>query len=96
MPNLGERDSHTACPNQKWLTDITEFAIPTGKVYLSPIVDCFDGMLPAWTIGTTPNAALVNGMLYKTIATLSTEEHPLIHSDRGCHYRFGGRDGSTA
>lgn len=32
-------------PNSKWLTDIIEFAIPAGKVYLSPIVDCFDGLL---------------------------------------------------
>ena len=90
VPNLVERDFHAECPNQKWLTDITEFAIPAGKVYLSPIVDCFDGMLPAWTIGTTPNAALVNGMLDKAIATLSPEERPLIHSDRGCHYRWPG------
>ena len=90
VPNLVERDFHAECPNQKWLTDITEFAIPAGKVYLSPIVDCFDGMLPVWTIGTTPNAALVNGMLDKAIATLSPEEHPLIHSDRGCHYRWPG------
>ena len=90
VPNLVQRDLHAECPNQKWLTDITEFAIPAGKVYLSPIVACFDGMLPAWTISTTPNAALANGMLDKAIATLSKEEHPLIHSDRGCHYRWPG------
>jgi transposase InsO family protein len=59
-------------------------------ITLSPIVDCFDGMLPAWTIGTTPNAALVNEMLDKAITTLSPVEHPLIHSDRGCHYRWPG------
>lgn len=47
-------------------------------------------MLPALTIGTTPNAALVNVMLDKAIATLSEKEHPLIHSDRGCHYRWPG------
>ena len=47
VPNLVQRDFHAECPNQKWLTDITEFAIPAGKVYLSSIVDCFDGMLPA-------------------------------------------------
>lgn len=90
VPNLIQRDFHAECPNEKWLTDITEFVIPAGKVYFSPIVDCFDGMLPAWTISTTPNAALVNGMLDKAIATLSKEEHPLIHSDRGCHYRWPG------
>lgn len=90
VPNLIQRNFHAEYPNQKWLTDITEFAIPAGKVYLSPVVDCFDGMLPAWTIGTAPNAALVNEMLDQAITTLSKEEHPLIHSDRGCHYRWPG------
>ncbi|OWZ85235.1 hypothetical protein A5848_002280, partial [Enterococcus faecium] len=38
--------------NQKWLTDITEFRIPAGKIYLSPLVDCYDGAIVSWTIGT--------------------------------------------
>jgi transposase InsO family protein len=42
--NLVNRDFQAAAPNKKWLTDITEFAIPAGKVYLSPMIDCFDGM----------------------------------------------------
>lgn len=46
VPNVLNRDFHADEPNRKWLTDITEFAIPAGKVYLSPILDCFDGMLP--------------------------------------------------
>lgn len=54
--NLIKRDFHAINPNQKWLTDITEFSIPAGKIYLSPIIDCFDGMPVTWTIGTSPNA----------------------------------------
>lgn len=54
VPNKIERDFHTDKPNQKWLTDITEFALPAGKIYLSALVDCFDGLLPGWTISTTP------------------------------------------
>ncbi len=46
VSNLIQRDFHANKPNEKWLTDITEFAIPIGKIYLSSIVDCFDGMLP--------------------------------------------------
>lgn len=45
VPNLLKRNFHASQPNQKWLTDITEFIIPSGKVYLSPIIDCFDGMV---------------------------------------------------
>jgi transposase InsO family protein len=40
--NIINRDFQAAIPNEKWLTDITEFQIPAGKVYLSPIVDCFE------------------------------------------------------
>ena len=90
VPDIIQRNFHSEKPNEKWLTDITEFAIPAGKVYLSSIVDCFDGMLPSWTIGTSPNSKLVNEMLDKAIATLESEEHPLVHSDRGCHYRWPG------
>ena len=68
-------------PNEKWLTDITEFHIPAGKIYLSPIIDCFDGMVVSWTIGTSPNSKLANTMLQKAIEQLDPSEHPLVHSD---------------
>lgn len=45
VENLIKRDFHAEEPNQKWLTDITEFHIPAGKIYLSPIIDCFDGLV---------------------------------------------------
>ena len=61
--NLLDRNFRAAAPNEKWLTDITEFQIPAGKVYLSPLIDCFDGLVVSWTIGTRPNADLVNTML---------------------------------
>ena len=88
VPNILQRDFHALCPNQKWLTDLTEFALPAGKVYLSPVIDCFDGLVQSWTIGTSPNAQLVNSMLEKALANLRPNEHPIIHSDRGCHYRW--------
>lgn len=88
--NLIERNFHADVPNVKWLTDITEFAIPAGKVYLSPIVDCFDGLVTSWTIGTSPDADMVNSMLDRATETLKEGEHPLVHSDRGAHYRWPG------
>lgn len=90
VPNLINRDFHADRPNQKWLTDITEFHIPAGKIYLSPMIDCFDGLPVAWSIGTSPNAELVNTMLDSAISTLAANEHPIVHSDRGCHYRWSG------
>ena len=88
--NVIERDFHADAPNEKWLTDITEFALPFGKIYLSPIVDCFDGLIPCWSISRTPDAKLVNDMLDQAIDSLKENEHPLIHTDRGCHYRWPG------
>ncbi|MGI6162730.1 MAG: IS3 family transposase [Bacillota bacterium] len=75
--NLIERNFHADAPNVKWLTDITEFAIPAGKIYLFPIIDCFDGLVVSWTIGTSPDAEMVNSMLDQATKTLKGGEHPL-------------------
>ena len=86
--NLVNRDFHAERPNMLWVTDLTEFSILAGKAYLSPVIDCYDGMPVAWTIGTSPNAELANGMLTDACSTLKDGEKPIIHSDRGCHYRW--------
>lgn len=89
--NLINRDFQAAAPNEKWLTDITEFQIPAGKVYLSPIIDCFDGLVISWSIGTHPDAELVNTMLDAAIETLAdADARPIVHSDRSAHYRWPG------
>ena len=90
VENVINRDFHAEKPNEKWLTDITEFHIPSGKVYLSPIIDCFDGMPVSWTIGQSPDADLVNTMLDEAVLTLGEDEKPVVHSDRGAHYRWPG------
>ena len=41
--NLVNRVFHAEEPNRLWVTDLTEFSIPAGKVYLSPVIDCYDG-----------------------------------------------------
>ena len=90
VPNLLERNFRAHAPNVKWLTDITEFQIPAGKVYLSAIIDCFDGMVVSWSTGISPNANLVNRMLDQAISTLKPGERPVLHTDRGAHYRWPG------
>jgi len=89
--NLLNRDFIAAAPNEKWLTDISEFQIPAGKVYLSPMIDCFDGQVISWSIGTRPDAGLVNTMLDAAIQTVTeNDKRPVVHSDRGAHYRWPG------
>ena len=88
--NLVNRDFTAPAPNVKWLTDITEIKARDGKVYLSPMTDCYDGMVVAHAVGTSPNAELANTMLDRAAATLRTDERPVVHSDRGCHHRWPG------
>ena len=90
VPNILNRDFEASKPNEKLLTDIIEFSINDDKVYLSPMIDCFDGYVLSWTIGLSPNANLVNTMLKDVISGLKDDEKPIIHSDRGCHYRWPG------
>ena len=70
LATLLARDFNAVLPNQKWLTDITEFQLPAGKVWLSPVVDCFDGKVVSWSVGTRPDAMLANSMLESAIETL--------------------------
>ncbi len=89
--NLVNRDFSAGAPNEKWLTDITEFQIPAGKVYLSPMIDCYDGLVVSWSISTSPDAELVNAMLDTAIETVAgCSNRPVVHSDRGGHYRWPG------
>lgn len=61
-----------------------------GKVYLSPMIDCHDGKIVAYTAGFHPNAELANRMLAEAAETLPDNARPVVHSDRGCHYRWPG------
>lgn len=87
VPNLVQRNFHADSPNKLWLTDITEFHIPAGKIYLSPIIDCYDGWVVSRKIGLSPNSELANSMLEDAIKSLQYGESPVCHSDRGFHYR---------
>lgn len=94
LPLRPERNPRVSdgCPNGLWVTDITEFRIPSGeKCYLSPVIDCFDGRPVAWSIGARPDAALANSSLEAVCATLAPGEAPAVHSDRGGRYRWPGR-----
>lgn len=77
-------------PNELWVTDVTEFRIPAGKVCLSPIVDCFDGMPVSWPSSTSPDAEMANSSLLEACRQLREGERPKVHSDRGCHCRWPG------
>lgn len=94
-PNLlrddrGRHRFRADSPNELWVTDVTEFRIPAGKVYLSPIVDRVDGMPLSWSISTSPDAEMANSSLLGAREWLGEGDRPKIHSDRGGHYRWPG------
>lgn len=90
VPNVIQRNFNADKLNQEWLTDATELSIPAGNVYLSPVIDCYDGMPIAWNISCKPDAQLVNTVLDGVTRSLPQGAHPILHSDRGCHYRWPG------
>lgn len=86
--DLVKRNFHADAPDALWLTDMTEFALPSGKkVYLNPVIDAFDGAPISWRIGTRPTKELSEGSLEQAISKMMPGSHPTIHSDRGVHYR---------
>ena len=86
-PNRLARDFTATAPNQKWVTDVTEFAVGADKLYLATILDLFDRQIIAATIGVAPNLALTNRTLRDALATLAPGQTPLVHSDQGSPYQ---------
>ena len=86
-PNLLNREFDATAPNQKWVTDVTEFSVGDQKLYLSPVMDLFDRQIISYTIGTSPNLALTNTSLQQALTCLHPGQQPLVHSDQGFQYQ---------
>ena len=87
-PNILERNFKAEKPNEKWVTDITEFKLFGEKLYLSPILDLYNGEIITYTIGSRPTYSLVSDMLDKSLERLTGDEDLIIHSDQGWHYQM--------
>ncbi|MDE1550047.1 IS3 family transposase [Jeotgalibaca sp. YN-L-12] len=87
--NRLNRDFRADAPNEKWLTDVTEFKYYEGtkikKIYLSAILDLYDRRIVAYEISDRNDLSLV----FQTFDAATNKEpdaHPLFHSDRGFQY----------
>ncbi|GAB2541173.1 transposase InsO family protein [Gracilibacillus alcaliphilus] len=69
-PNILDRNFNAKKPNQKWVTDITEFKLFGEKLYLSPMLDLYNGEIIAYTIDSRPTYLLVSEMLEKSFKRL--------------------------
>lgn len=87
--NVLNREFTAKTPNEKWLTDVTEFHYYIGtekhKVYLSAILDLYDRRIVAYRIGDSNNNPLVFDTFDDAVKS-NPEAHPLFHSDRGYQY----------
>lgn len=82
------RQFEAASVNEKWATDVTEFKVAGGKVFLSPVMDLCNGEIITHTMDTRPSLIMVTSMLKKALATLPTNAKPMLHSDQGWQYRM--------
>ena len=86
-PNLLGRDFYAEKPNQKWVTDVTEFQLFGQKLYLSPILDLYSRDIVSYTISDRPVLSMVTSMLEKAFASIPDNTNLLLHSDQGWHYQ---------
>ncbi|RAP75281.1 IS3 family transposase [Paenibacillus montanisoli] len=87
-PNVLDRNFKAQKPNEKWVTDITELKLFGEKLYLSPVLDLYNGEIITYTVASRPTYSLVSEMLNQAFKRLSEEDELLLHSDQGWHYQM--------
>lgn len=87
-PNILQRCFHSEKPNEKWVTDVTEFDVGGEKIYLSPIMDLFNGEIVSYRIQTRPTFDLVGEILKGAPEKPVPSEKPMLHSDQGWQYQM--------
>ncbi len=86
-PNILERDFKADKPNQKWVTDVTEFALLGEKLYLSPVIDLFNGEIISYNIAHSANLQQTMDMLHKAFKRIPNNTNLILHSDQGWQYQ---------
>lgn len=86
-PNLLERDFGAKNPDEKWVTDVTEFSLFGQKLYLSPILDLYSGDIVSYTIYDRPVLNMVTEMLEQAFEKIPDGTNLILHSDQGWHYQ---------
>jgi transposase InsO family protein len=89
-PNVINRDFAAEAPNRKWATDVTQIKIGSVKLYLSPILDMFNGEVISYNISRSPNLEQVCDMLDKAFAKFDNLDGLILHSDQGWQYQHIG------
>ena len=86
--NLLKRDFKADKPNQKWVTDVTEFKVHDRKLYLSPIIDLFNGEIISYNLSKHPTFQQITDMLEKAFIKIKNNTNLILHSDQGWQYQM--------
>lgn len=86
--NLLNREFEAEKPNEKWVTDVTEFKVHNEKLYLSPIVDLFNGEVISYNLSRRPVFTQVVDMLEKAFSKIPDNTNLILHSDQGWQYQM--------
>ncbi|AXJ13777.1 hypothetical protein Sp14A_22320 [Streptococcus pluranimalium] len=84
--NLIKRQFEGSKPCEKCYTDVTEFALPEGKLYLSPVLDGYNSEIIDFTLSRSPNLKQVQTMLDKAFPA-DSYSGTILHSDQGWQYQ---------
>ena len=84
--NLIKRQFEGSKPYEKCYTDVTEFALPEGKLYLSPVLDGYNSEIIDFTLSRSPNLKQVQTMLDKAFPA-DSYSGTILHSDQGWQYQ---------
>ena len=87
-PNILERQFNATRPNEKWVTDVTEFSVGGQKLYLSPVLDLYNGEIVAFETARRPLFGMISAMLRRAFTRLGPRDKPILHSDQGWQYRM--------
>ena len=82
------RDFDTSKPNEKWTTDVSEFKAPGGKLYLSPIMDMYDGSIISYDISISPDFNQTKRMIDGAFGKYPDLKGLIFHSDQGWQYQM--------
>ena len=82
------RDFSTTDVNEKWTTDVSEFHIAAGKLYLSPILDMHNREIVSYNISRSPSFVQTTDMLNKAFSKYKNLNHLIFHSDQGWQYQM--------
>lgn len=82
------RDFKTIQCNEKWSTDVSEFRIAAGKLYLSPIIDLHNREIISYTISKSPNFDQIQTMLEQAFAKYRDLSKLIFQSDQGWQYQM--------